>query len=62
MDIPSARIMVFGYNLNIVHKTSRATIRDHAKNLLYDLADARTGNVCLLIDYICMNLPISAAG
>ena len=55
MNILSARIMVFGYNLNIIHKTSRATICEHAKNLLYNLADAQTGNVCLLIDYICMN-------
>ena len=45
MDIRSVRILVFGYNSNIMDEPSRAGIHDHAKSLLQDLADARTGNV-----------------
>jgi len=44
-DLPNARILVFGYNSNVIHEASRARIRDHAKNLLQDLADVRKENV-----------------
>jgi hypothetical protein len=46
-DLPNCRICTWGYNvdLNLVRRdTSTATVFQHAKNLLSDVADARMSN------------------
>jgi hypothetical protein len=46
-DLPNCRICTWGYNvdMNLVRRdTSTATVFQHAKNLLSDLADARMSN------------------
>jgi len=40
-DIPSARILSFGYNADVAFGNTTATIRDHAIDLLSSLVDER---------------------
>jgi hypothetical protein len=44
-DLPSARIMTYGYNSYLAEDASTGRIRDFAKGLLNDLDDYRTKEV-----------------
>ena len=39
--IPTARVMIFGYNSNAIFEASNATVNEHAENLLTFLRQER---------------------
>lgn len=58
-DLPTARIMTYGYDADVLHLTRVAgqnTIREHAKTLINDLSALRTDTVGRPIIFVVHSL------
>ncbi|OTB11225.1 hypothetical protein K445DRAFT_26789 [Daldinia sp. EC12] len=54
--LPTARVLLFGYNSNVAFQTATAGVREQAENLLNRLEGARTGDPTRPLIFICHSL------